>query len=122
MEEQSKNAEEEARKLGDSLKENREAKLFRKRKRTDSQPNLIPSTSKQVLLPTPKQPHLQQNPPADFMEALTGLINTYSKNGPQQQRQYQQYMYQPQLQQPNRGKGPANGKGFPRKGAPQDRH
>lgn len=120
--EQSKNAEEEARKLGDSLKENREAKLFRKRKRTDSQPNLIPSTSKQVPLPTPKQPHLQQNPPADFMEALTGLINTYSKNGPQQQRQYQQYTYQPQLQQPNRGKGPANGKGFPRKGAPQDGH
>ena len=68
---------EEARKLADSLKENREAKLFRKRKHTDSQPNLIPSTSKQVLLLTPKQPHLQQNPPADLMEALTGLINTY---------------------------------------------
>ena len=32
-----------------------------------------------VLLPTPKQPHLQRSPPTDFMEALTGLINTYSK-------------------------------------------
>ena len=53
-----------------------------KRKHTDSKPNLIPSTSKQVLLPTPKQPHLQQNPPADFTEALTGLINTYSKTDP----------------------------------------
>lgn len=89
-----KNAEEETRKLGNSLKENQKAKL----------------------LPTPKQPRLQQNPPADFMEALTGLIYTYSKYGPQQQRQYQQYTYQPQLQQLNRGKG------FPRKGAPQDGH
>ena len=74
-----KKAEEEARKLSDNLKESRESKLFRKRKRTESQQNLIPSTSKQVLLPTPKQPHLQQSPPTDSMEALTGLINTYSK-------------------------------------------
>ena len=28
---------------------------------------------------------LQQSPPTDFMEALTGLINTYSKNGPLEQ-------------------------------------
>ena len=118
--EQSKKAEEEARKLSDNLKESRESKLFRKRKRTESQQNLIPSTSKQVLLPTPKQPHLQQSSPVDFMEALTGLINTYSKNGlPEQRRQYQ-HIYQQRPQQLNRGKGPANGKGFPRKGAPQD--
>ena len=120
--EQSKKAEEEARKLSDNLKESRESKLFRKRKHTESQQNLIPSTSKQVLLPTPKQPHLQQSPPTDFMEALTGLINTYSKNGPPEQRRQYQYTYQPQPQQPSRGKGPANGKGFPRKGAPQDGH
>ena len=118
--EQSKKAEEEARKLSDNLKESRESKLFRKRKRTESQQNLIPSTSKQVLLPTPKQPHLQQSSPVDFMEALTGLINTYSKNGlPEQRRQYQ-HIHQQRPQQLNRGKGPANGKGFPRKGAPQD--
>ena len=111
--EQSKKAEEEARNLSENLKESRESKLFRKRKRTESQQNLIPSTSKQVLLPTPKQPHLQQSPPTDFMEALTGLISTYSKNGPpEQRRQYQQHTYQ-QPQQPNRGKGPAKGKGFP---------
>ena len=77
--EQSKTAEEEARKLSESLKESREAKLFRKRKRTDSQPNLMLSTSKQVLLPTPKQPHLQHNQPTDLIEALTGLINIYKK-------------------------------------------
>ena len=59
----------------------------------DSQPNLMLSTSKQVLLPTPKQPHLQNNQPTDLIEALTGLINTYSKNRPQQQRDYQQQQH-----------------------------
>ena len=89
----SKTAEEKAGKLSESLKESREAKLFRKQKRTDSQPNLMLSTSKQVLLPTPKQPHLQNNQPTDLIEALTGLINTYSKNRPQQQRDYQQQQH-----------------------------
>ena len=35
------------------------------------------SASKQVLLPTPKQPHVQNNQPTDLIKALTGLINTY---------------------------------------------
>ena len=120
--EQSKTAETEARKLSESLKESRETKLFRKRKRTESQQNLGPSTSRQVLLPTPKQPHLQNNQPPDIIEVLTGIINTYSKNGPQQQRgEYQRPPPPPQQQYSSRGKGPANGKGFPRKGVPQDR-
>ena len=116
---QSKNAEEEARKLSESLKESRDSKLFRKRKRTDSMSNLMPGTSRQALLPNPpKQPNLQMHPPTDILQALTGLVNTFSKNGPEQQRQQHQLQYQPQLQQSTRGKGPANGRGFPRKGAP----
>ena len=109
----------------------RDSKLFRKRKRTDSMSNLMPGTSRQALLPNPpKQPNLQMHPPTDLLQALTGLINTFSKNGPEQQgqqhqlqyqpqqRQQHQLQYQPQLQQSSRGKGPANGRGFPRKGAP----
>ena len=112
-------AEEEARKLSESLKESRDSKLFRKRKRTDSMSNLMPGTSRQALLPNPpKQPNLQMHPPTDLLQALTGLVNTFSKNGPEQQRQQHQLQYQPQLQQSSRGKGPANGRGFPRKGAP----
>ena len=45
----------------------------------DSQQNLMSSTSRQVLLPTPKQPHLQSNPPpTDLIKALTEFLNTYS--------------------------------------------
>lgn len=56
---QSKNAEEEARKLSKSLKENRESKPFRKRKQTESMSNLRPNSSKRALFPsTSKQPHL----------------------------------------------------------------
>ena len=114
---QSKNAEEEARKLSESLKESRESKLFRKRKRTESTSNLRPNPSKQALLPSvPKQPHLQTQPPTDFLEALTGLIQTYSKNGRPQQQQHQQQSRQ--QQQSTRGKEPANGRGFQRKGVP----
>ena len=83
---QSKNAEEEARKLSESLKESRDSKLFRKQKRTDSMSNLMPGTSRQALLPNPpKQPNLQMHPPTDLLQALTGLVNTFSKNGPEQQ-------------------------------------
>ena len=109
--EQSKNAEEEARKLSESLKESRKSKLFRKRKRTESMSNLRPNSSKQALLPSaPKQPHLQMQPPTDFLEALTGLIHTYSKNGQQQYQQQQQ------------SKETANGRGFQRKGVPPNGH
>ena len=114
---QSKNAEEEARKLSESLKESRESKLFRKRKRTESTSNLRSNPSKQALFPSaPKQPHLQTQPPTDFLEALTGLIQTYSKNGRPQQQQHQQQSRQ--QQQSTRGKEPANGRGFQRKGVP----
>ena len=47
---QSKTAEEEARKLSESLRESRDSKLFRKRKRTESMSNLVPNASKQALL------------------------------------------------------------------------
>ena len=68
--EQSKLAEEEVRKIGNNLKESRESKLFQKRKRTDRQPNQIFNASKQVLLPTPKQPHVQANPPMTLSKPL----------------------------------------------------
>ena len=116
---QSKTAEEEARKLSESLKESRDSKLFRKRKRTDSMSNLMPSTSRQALLPNPpKQPNLQIHPPTDLLQAPAGLVNMFSKNGPEQQQQQRQPQYQPQLQYSTRGKGSANGRGFPRKGVP----
>ena len=74
----------------------------------------MPNTSRQALLPAPKQLHLQNNQPPDIIEVLTGIINTYSKNGSQQQRgEYQQpQQQQQQPQYSSRGKGPANGKGF----------
>ena len=77
--------------------------------------NLVPNASKQALLPNaPKQPNLQLHSPTDLLQALTGLVNTFSKNGrEQQQPQPHQPQYRPQS---SRGKGPANGKGFPRKG------
>ena len=114
---QSKTAEEEARKLSESLRESHDSKLFRKRKHTESMSNLVPNASKQALLPNaPKQPNLQLHPPTDLLQALTGLVNTFSKNGrEQQQPQQHQPQYRPQS---SRGKGPANGKGFPRKGVP----
>ena len=68
-------AEIESRKLSESLKESREAKLFRKQKRTESQQNLMPNTSRQALLSALKQPHLQNNQPPDIIEVLTGIIN-----------------------------------------------
>ena len=75
---QSKTAEEEARKLSESLRESRDSKLFRKRKRTESMSNLVPNASKQALLPNaPKQPNLQLHPPTDLLQALIGLINTF---------------------------------------------
>ena len=120
---QSKIAEEEARKLSESLRESRDSKLYRKRKSTDSTSNLVPNTSRQALLPNPpKQPNLQMHPPTDLLQALTGLVNTFSKNGQEQQRQQRQLQHQPQLQQSARGKGPANGRGFPRKGVPPYGH
>ena len=113
---QSKNAEEEARRLSKSLKENRESKLFQKRKQTEGMSNLRPNSSKQTLFPsTSKQPHLQTQPPTDLLEAFTGLLNSYSKNGQPQQQQQQQ-------QQSTRGKDPANGRGFRRKGVPPTGH
>ena len=76
---QSKTAEEEARKLSESLRESCDSKLFRKRKRTESMSNLVPNASKQALLPNaPKQPILQLHP-TDLLQALTGLVNTFSK-------------------------------------------
>lgn len=77
---QSKTAEEESRKLSESLRESRDSKLFRKRKHTDSMSNLMPNASKQALLPnTLKQPNLQTHPPTDLLQALAGLVNTFSK-------------------------------------------
>ena len=87
---QSKTAEEEARKLSESLRESRDSKLFRKRKRMESMSNLMPNASKQVLLPNaPKQPNLQLHPPTDLLQALTGLVNTFKKNRQEQQHQPQ---------------------------------
>ena len=48
---QSKTAEEEARKLSESLRESPDSKLFRKRKRAESLSNVVPNASKQTLLP-----------------------------------------------------------------------
>ena len=50
-----------------------------KQKRTESQQNLMPNTSRQALLPAPKQPHLKNNQPPDIIEILIAIINTYSK-------------------------------------------
>lgn len=61
----SKQAEDEARKLGESLRESRDNKLFRKRKRTESMTNL----------PAKRQP-LPQGP-NDLIQVLTGLIEDY---------------------------------------------
>ena len=36
----------------------------------------MPNTSRQALLPAPKQPHLQNNQPPDIIEVLPGIINT----------------------------------------------
>ena len=95
--EQSRIAEEEARKLAQNLKESRETKLFRKRKRTESLSNMN-------NIPPTKQPAPQHE---NLIEALTGIIGNYSKNGQEEQ--------QPQQQQSSKGKGPANGREFPRK-------
>ena len=118
----SKTAEEEARKLSESLRESRDSKLFRKRKRTESMSNLMPNASKLALLPNPpKQPNIQHTP-TDLLQALTGLVNTFSING-QEQQQQQYQPHQPQYRpQSTRGKGPANGRGFPRKGVPPNGH
>ena len=92
----SKQAEDEARKLSECLKESRVNKLHRKRKRTDSMQNLLPEGQKQKPTPIP------------LMEALHGLLHNYSKN------EYQQQEYS------GRGKGPANGRGYVKKGGPPD--
>ena len=63
-------AEDEARKLALSLKESRETKLFRKQKRTESLSNMD-------SIPPNKQPAPQQG---NLIEALTGLLGSYSKN------------------------------------------
>ena len=96
----SRKAQEEARQLGESLKQSRDAKLFRKRKRMESISNMTNTP------PAKQTPHTQST---NLIEALSGLLERYSKNEVQQQ----------QNQQSSKGKGPTNGRGFPRKGGPQ---
>ena len=97
----SKQAEDEARKLAENLKETRENKLHRKRKRTESMSDMLPTKQRQ------QQP--QQEPDA-LIKALTGLLNDYSKNDYTQQTQGE------------KGKEPYHGRGYPRKGGPPYTH
>lgn len=75
--------------------------------------NLAQSSSKLGPLPsTSKQAHLQNNQPTHLIEALTGLLNTYSKNEKQQQQHQQPH----QAQQFTRGKRPHQRKRVPKEG------
>ena len=105
----SKQAEEEARKLAENLKESRENKLFRKRKQTESTSDLKPGQ---------KQKHYQhyyqhqyqdqqRHQPNPLIQALTGLIHDLSKTNIQKTSTYK-----------GKGKEPAHGRGFFKKGGP----
>ena len=93
----SKLAEDEARKLAETLKDSREGKLHRKRPRTECMQNLV------------QEPEKQAGHPA-LLDALNGLLTTYSKNDQEQQTHR------------GRGKQPAHGKGYLKKGGPQQGH
>ena len=72
------------------------------------------------MQPNPtKQLRQQANQPTNLIEALADLLNTYTKNDQQQQHQHQHPQYP---QQHNREKSPAHGRGFQRKGVPQEEH
>ena len=97
----SKLAEDEARKLAESLKESREGKLHRKRRRTESMQNLLPDT---------EQKQHTIHPP--LIDALNGLITSYSRNEQKNEQKQQEHTYM------GRGKQPAHGRGYPKKGGP----
>ena len=96
-----KQAEDEARKLSESLKETRINKLHRKRQRSDSMQNLVPEGQRQQLNPNP------------LIQALHGFLNDYSKNE-QPQQEHREYR--------GKGKEPAHGRGILRKGGPPSGH
>ena len=102
----SKQAEDEARKLSESLKESRTNRLHCKRPWSES---IAPTRQRQQLMQNPAPERHQQQPhPTNIIQALHGFLNDYAKN--EEQRQVQ------------RGKGPAHGRGYPKKGGPPGQH